>query len=151
MDLEGSLNVRLVSYRVMEVDENLMSNLMNISIDNINTFQLTEDIVPIRSLSKNEIKSLPTVNITQEHIESGLQCTICIDNLNLGEKVKLLPCNHYYHEKCITPWLKKQAICPNCRKQIKIKSSQKFSNSENFQTDLSEFFTTSINLVRFRY
>ena len=37
----------------------------------------------------------------------------------LGDKLRILPCDHGYHAKCIDPWLvKTKRICPQCRKRV---------------------------------
>lgn len=34
-----------------------------------------------------------------------LGCSICTEDFNTGEDVRVLPCNHKYHPACIDPWL----------------------------------------------
>ncbi|TMW89564.1 hypothetical protein EJD97_016983 [Solanum chilense] len=46
------------------------------------------------------------------------QCVICKEEMNLGRDVCKLPCDHFYHWKCILPWLKKNNTCPCCRFQL---------------------------------
>jgi hypothetical protein len=46
-------------------------------------------------------------------------CVICLDDFAEGEKLRILPCDHGYHSKCIDPWLcKNKRICPQCRKRV---------------------------------
>lgn len=46
-------------------------------------------------------------------------CCICLDDFEVGEKLRILPCDHGYHAKCIDPWLvKTKRICPQCRKRV---------------------------------
>ncbi len=43
----------------------------------------------------------------------ALCCSVCIDDFVEGEKVRILPCRHIYHQQCIDPWfLKKSGTCP---------------------------------------
>ncbi|KAG8188796.1 hypothetical protein JTE90_009188 [Oedothorax gibbosus] len=118
-------------------------------------------------LSKEQIKSLCTVKVEEKHTEKELQCTVCMEDLKLNDKVKQLPCDHFYHEKCITPWLERQSTCPNCRQVIQVETKSKNSkrskscprarmhlrsgNSRRFSeaSSISEFFTTSMNPFRY--
>ncbi|GFT04258.1 e3 ubiquitin-protein ligase RNF126 [Nephila pilipes] len=120
------------------------------------------EIVGPPPLPKEQIKAMPTVIINTEFLEKGVQCTVCMDDFSLREKAKKLPCNHLYHEKCITPWLERQATCPNCRDVIQRKNKRsrscprsrlnsRSSDSRRFSdaSPLSEFFSTSMNPFRF--
>ncbi|GFV88560.1 e3 ubiquitin-protein ligase RNF126 [Trichonephila clavipes] len=122
------------------------------------------EIVGPPPLPKDQIKAMPTVVVNSEFLEKGVQCTVCMDDFSLREKAKQLPCSHLYHEKCITPWLERQATCPNCRDVIQVQRKNKRSrscprtrlNSRNSDSrrsseasTLSDFFTTSINPFRF--
>ncbi|XP_068243461.1 E3 ubiquitin-protein ligase TTC3-like isoform X2 [Palaemon carinicauda] len=56
-----------------------------------------------------EWQGLPSGEIPPEE-----QCSICLDALNLCPTLQL-QCQHVFHEKCISGWLKRQSNCPNCR------------------------------------
>jgi hypothetical protein len=43
-------------------------------------------------------------------------CSICIQHFS-GEAV-MLPCAHYFHKKCIVPWLQLHNSCPCCRGRL---------------------------------
>ncbi|KAF8777594.1 E3 ubiquitin-protein ligase RNF126-A-like isoform X2 [Argiope bruennichi] len=115
-------------------------------------------------LAKDQIKSLPSLAVTTDLLEKGMQCTVCMDDFRLRDKAKRLPCNHLYHEKCITPWLERQATCPNCREIVQVQPKSKRSrscprtrlntrNGDNRRfseaSTLNDFFTSSINPFRF--
>lgn len=56
-------------------------------------------------MPEDEIKKLPTIKICQDDVDKNLQCTVCMDDYKLDEPVRMLPCNHVYHNDCIVPWL----------------------------------------------
>ncbi|XP_067098426.1 forkhead box protein N3-like [Osmerus mordax] len=67
---------------------------------------------------RERIKSLPTINITESHVGSGLECSVCKEDYSVGENVRQLPCNHLFHNDCIVPWLEQHDTCPVCRKSL---------------------------------
>ena len=46
------------------------------------------------------------------------ECSVCMDNVELGDEVTLLPCSHWFHEACVGAWLKEHDTCPHCRQGI---------------------------------
>lgn len=49
-------------------------------------------------------------------IISDNTCTICLDDFNPGDKLRCLPCQHYFHSPCIARWLtERSATCPLCK------------------------------------
>ena len=46
-------------------------------------------------------------------------CSICIDDFEKDEMLRVLPCGHMYHTECILPWLTTRAPnCPLCKDNI---------------------------------
>jgi RING finger family protein len=37
--------------------------------------------------------------------DEHLGCTICTEDFNVGEDVRVLPCDHKFHPNCVDPWL----------------------------------------------
>lgn len=79
--------------------------------------------------SKEDIDTLSSVNITQEQVDKTLQCSVCMEDFKLDEKVKQLPCDHHYHLDCIVPWLERHGTCPVCRKTLKGQDSTSADSS----------------------
>ena len=49
------------------------------------------------------------------------KCSICLQGYEVGEKVAWSmtdECEHLFHEKCISTWLKQEEECPLCRSNI---------------------------------
>ncbi|KAM4048961.1 E3 ubiquitin-protein ligase RNF126 [Anomaloglossus baeobatrachus] len=65
-----------------------------------------------------KIQALPTIQVTDEHVGSGLECPVCKEDYTVGENVRQLPCNHLFHNNCIIPWLEQHDTCPVCRKSL---------------------------------
>lgn len=43
-------------------------------------------------------------------------CPICLERFVDEEKLKVLPCKHIFHEKCIDEWLDTgHFVCPDCK------------------------------------
>merc|ERR1719334_1248170 len=68
-------------------------------------------------LPKSALKKLPIHKFKDgDPFET---CVICLDDFQEGDKLRVLPCDHGYHAKCIDPWLvKTKRICPQCRKKV---------------------------------
>jgi len=45
-------------------------------------------------------------------------CPICLDFFDEKVKIKLLPCGHGFHLKCLGPWIAHSDSCPICRQTI---------------------------------
>ncbi|KAK3938604.1 hypothetical protein QBC46DRAFT_162117 [Diplogelasinospora grovesii] len=46
------------------------------------------------------------------------KCVICVDDMVRGDMATVLPCKHFFHGECVSPWLKQHRTCPVCRKSI---------------------------------
>jgi E3 ubiquitin-protein ligase RNF115/126 len=70
--------------------------------------------------SESAIRSLPKKKVVKDMLDDigKAECSICMDSVQLGDLVTVLPCTHWFHETCITAWLKEHDTCPHCRKGI---------------------------------
>jgi len=42
-------------------------------------------------------------------------CTVCLEEVTKGQRVRTLPCLHTFHAECAEEWLKKKKLCPLCQ------------------------------------
>merc|ERR1719219_1901219 len=70
-------------------------------------------------MAKENIQQIPSVKITKKQMEKSESCSVCWEDFSEGEQVKLLECEHCFHEGCIVPWLELHGTCPVCRKELK--------------------------------
>lgn len=57
-------------------------------------------------------ESLPTVN-TGDGV-----CTVCMEGFEFGVGGKQLPCDHIFHQNCLSKWLSLHKSCPLCRFKV---------------------------------
>ncbi|XP_041079339.1 E3 ubiquitin-protein ligase znrf3-like isoform X2 [Polyodon spathula] len=49
---------------------------------------------------------------------STADCAICLEKYIDGEELRVIPCAHRFHKKCVDPWLVQHHTCPHCRHNI---------------------------------
>merc|ERR1712217_248575 len=69
-----------------------------------------------------DLTCLPVREITESDLtkgsESGQTCSICQEKFKIGDKVKTLPCFHFFHVDEVDKWLVNHRACPVCRHSI---------------------------------
>lgn len=72
-------------------------------------------------LSRRGLKKLPTRKWKKgcEECVDWESCAICLEDYEDGHKLRVLPCHHAFHCKCIDPWLTEtRRVCPLCKRRI---------------------------------
>lgn len=64
-----------------------------------------------------DLDALPLLRCSSLHTTraSGTVCAICLCKFRRRQEIRVLPCKHVFHQKCIDQWLKQRCICPLCR------------------------------------
>ncbi|GIL48151.1 hypothetical protein Vafri_4840 [Volvox africanus] len=55
---------------------------------------------------------------SEPEASGGEVCSICLSEFEDGERVKHLPCKHFYHVACIDQWLGRDITCPLCKDNV---------------------------------
>ncbi|KZM26380.1 uncharacterized protein EKO05_0004770 [Ascochyta rabiei] len=62
--------------------------------------------------------------------DDTLGCTICTEDFEKGQDIRVLPCNHKFHPDCVDPWLLNvSGTCPLCRVDLRPTNTNDSSNS----------------------
>lgn len=111
--------------RLVEFVTNLInSEYENDEIENILNYIFNNDNNRYGSppAAKSEIKKLNKYTLTKDKLyKFGNEntCSVCKEDFIIGNKMMDLPCNHYFHEECLMPWLDQHDSCPICRFELK--------------------------------
>ncbi|XP_044482223.1 E3 ubiquitin-protein ligase SIRP1-like [Mangifera indica] len=80
---------------------------------------------------KEAVEAMPSVKVAETS-----ECSVCLEDFEIGEEVKEMPCKHKFHSGCILPWLELHSSCPVCRYQMpadesKLESERSRNSREN--------------------
>lgn len=82
---------------------------------------------------KEAVEGLPTVTVKE-----NLQCSVCLDDLEIGVEAKEMPCKHKFHGECILPWLELHSSCPVCRFLLPADEAKCDSNNSRNSSNQSD-------------
>lgn len=93
---------------------NALDQLLNTILS---TFRLADPHDVPLPMTSDALASLPEKRYSElTNTSMNDICSVCQENFNNDEIVKILPCNHYFHKDCIEQWLSNyHHKCPICR------------------------------------
>ncbi|XP_019163739.1 PREDICTED: E3 ubiquitin-protein ligase RDUF2-like isoform X2 [Ipomoea nil] len=81
---------------------------------------------------KEAIEAMPTVKV-----EDSMQCSVCLEDFEIGCEAKEMPCKHKFHSGCILPWLEIHSSCPVCRHQLPFDDSKLEPNGSRDNAEMN--------------
>ena len=92
-------------------NEDNNSNFFNILLNNLQPVPVTLSRETVNRLPQFKFEELPA-----EIVNTNNTCSICLENFNNSDPVRVLLCKHYFHVSCIDHWLTSENVrCPLCR------------------------------------
>ncbi|XP_078033118.1 ring finger protein murashka isoform X2 [Augochlora pura] len=69
-----------------------------------------------RGMTRAEVEQLPSYKFNAEtHQGDQTNCVVCMCDFEALQSLRVLPCSHEFHSKCIDKWLRSNRTCPICR------------------------------------
>eukprot|EP00931_Biecheleriopsis_adriatica_P108678 TRINITY_DN83016_c0_g1_i1.p1 TRINITY_DN83016_c0_g1~~TRINITY_DN83016_c0_g1_i1.p1 ORF type:complete len:251 (+),score=39.87 TRINITY_DN83016_c0_g1_i1:65-754(+) len=77
-----------------------------------------DEALPKRdTLEQGQVAKLPRLPASE--LKEGMECGVCLSELEASSEAVKLPCSHTFHVPCITRWLTQcKNTCPLCSKPI---------------------------------
>ncbi|KAI4614593.1 uncharacterized protein J4E87_009393 [Alternaria ethzedia] len=72
-----------------------------------------------------------TTGLDNASPDEGLGCSICTEDFEKGQDLRVLPCDHKFHPECVDPWLLNvSGTCPLCRVDLRPVNSRDSTGSQ---------------------
>jgi len=62
--------------------------------------------------------TLPMHTVTRDDLlerDDALMCAVCMEEFDVGDTQRVLPCSHCFHKDCVDRWFRRRRDCPMCR------------------------------------
>lgn len=109
-DVEEDMIVVRDILHILEVQNQFIINLYLDPLENLEDIKLT--------ISKEELNKIPLSNFSEIKTDEK-ECSICLDEFESKDPIRMISCHHLFHSKCIDKWLSENNYkCPICRHKI---------------------------------
>ena len=97
--------------------------------------------------SQRAIDNLPKIEINKDNYNKfkDITCNICLEGFTEGNVLRVLECNHEFHENCIITWLKQRNTCPVCRHELESNDPNYERRKNNHRENLRNFHRNNTN------
>ncbi|KAF8098114.1 hypothetical protein N665_0273s0015 [Sinapis alba] len=105
-------------------------------------------------MSRRLVKAMPSLIFSSVHEDNttAFTCAICLEDYNVGDKLRLLPCRHKFHAVCVDSWLTSwRTFCPVCKRDARTSNGEPpASESTPLLSSAASSFRSSSALSSFR-
>lgn len=110
--VDGSIN-DIKNINILNSKNKPVSHSLNTNVSNSkNKFERTK--IKIKDIN-NESPNLKLYKLVKP------TCSICLDEIDFKDGLKIRSCGHIFHKDCIKEWVDKRNNCPLCRTVVKRK------------------------------
>ena len=131
---------------IENITDNIFSNLLGLteSFVIINRMPFQHTMNP--PVEQNVIDKLKHFKMDKKYCKTKEQkdniefpkCTICLMEISEGMDCISMPCDHLFHDKCVTHWLKIHNTCPLCRFELSDNIFEQDGISQQVETNLHQ-------------
>ncbi|VFQ88481.1 unnamed protein product [Cuscuta campestris] len=93
------------------------------------------------------IDAIPKIQISESHLINDKACSVCLEEFEVGEEARELPCKHIYHSECIVPWLRLHNSCPVCRNDVDENIAENETAETTQSSDRNDVATNNIHNI----
>lgn len=112
-----------LSSAAMQRQEQLLRRLQQREITPLELLILREFVEHLQQGSRTGATSQDINNMTASWVVDDVgklpeelhSCSVCLEDICVGDRVRTLPCLHTFHCGCAEEWLKKKKVCPLCQ------------------------------------
>lgn len=82
-------------------------------------FNIRSPLTARHGATDEQIDRLKLVKVAEASIaEDDTSCAICLSEYEADEHLRLLACQHHFHQPCVDQWLRISATCPLCVQSV---------------------------------
>nr|KYP60700.1 RING-H2 finger protein ATL2I [Cajanus cajan] len=117
--------VTIVAYMCsLNIPRDSSSTAQSVPIGDTHSNHITITVEPPEPGLDESVQSYPSLQFSKGKRCSSTSscsssCSICLMDYKECDSLRVLPgCGHFFHVKCVDPWLRINLTCPVCRNKI---------------------------------